>query len=327
KARLGLLVLGTLAIPPALLWVARGEISPLGITTFVTRHMDHLHISFGPTAYDGLYPGLVGALGAWGALPLGLALALAGMGGVWLVTFLLGFGIAGIRRRLELADAFPVALLAWAVLLMMLAPTPYHGDFTDFRQRGFVLLFAVLLVWSGRFILQLCPRPAPPLPLALGACLSLLGTMQWIEDATRPRMSVMTQLRENQIRPGLMEVGRWIGVHATPGESFLIADQQPDTVWFDDATIILGTSGIPAWLSRPGLSRRTGPPRSVIAAERLELARAWHAETDSGPALRAMRAAGIGFYVTASESPPAWDPEGRMADLRVGEMLCWRVPR
>lgn len=327
KPRWALLLVGSLLAVPALLWVARAEIHALGLTTFVTRHVNHLHIAYEPTAYGGLYTGLAASLGAWGALPIGLLLAFLGMGGVWFVTFLVGFAVAALRRRLELADAFPVALLFWATALMLLAPTPFHGDFTDFRQRGFVLVFAVLLTWSARFAVQLWPGLGRPLPLALGACLALLATTQWITDAKRPRMTALAQFRENELRPGLVETARWIRAQAAAQESFLISGQRPDTVWFDDATIILGTSGIPAWLSRPGLMRQSGQPRSAIAEERLERARDWQAEMDPARALAEMRAAGIGFYVTPASAPPAWDPEGLRADLRAGEMLAWRVPR
>lgn len=327
RIRWALLGLGALAAPPALLLIARSEIATLGVTGFVTRYINHLHIAYVPTGYDGLYPWLTAQLGPWGALPIGLLLALAGMGGVWLLTFLLGLFIAAWRRKLEMLDAFPIALLLWVVVLMLFAPTPFHNDFTDFRQRAFVLVYAVLIIWTARYALLLLPRLARPGTLALGAVLTLGSMVFWLPGAKSPRMTNLAQLRENAIRPGLLEVAQWLRAQAAVNESFLLAGQQPDTVWFDDATLILGTSGLPAWLSRPGVHRLAGPPRASIAEQRLASANAIQAELDAGRALARLREAGIAFYLTLADAPPAWDPRAEAVAFRAGDFLVWRVPR
>jgi hypothetical protein len=324
--RVGLLALGALAAPPALLWVARAEIGQVGLVPFLTRFLLHLHEGYAPTAYEGVYRALTASLGPLGAAPVGLALALIGMGGIWLLTFLLGFAWAAWRRRLEAADILPLAMMGWAAMLMLFAPTPAHGDFTDFRQRGFIVIVAALLAWNARFALLALPRLADRVPLALLSIAALGSMTLWIDAAKQPRPAVIAPLREMAIRPGLVEAAAWIRRDAAPGESFLLAGQSPDAVWYDDATVLLGTSGIPAWISRPGLMRLSGPPRSVVVTERLAKAEAIQAEPEPARAFALLRAARIGFYLTLADAPPAWDWAIGRADFSAGEIRGWRVP-
>jgi hypothetical protein len=323
--RLALLVIGASAGPPALLWVARGEIAQIGLLPFLTRFLLHLHEGYPPTAYAGVYRALTATLGSLGAVPIGLALALAAIGGVWLFTFLLGFAWAAWRRKLAPSDILPWAIMGWAMTLMLLAPTPAHGDFTDFRQRGFIVIVVALLAWSARFAVLALPRLAGPIPLGLLGVTALASMALWIDQAKRPRPAVIAPLREMAIRPGLVDAAAWIRQEAAIGESFLLAGQSSDTIWYDDSTVLLGTSGLPAWLSRPGLMRVSGPPRSVIASERLAQAAAIQAQPDPARAFAALRLARVGFYLTLANTPPAWATQLASPDFSAGEVLGWRV--
>lgn len=105
-------------------------------TDFVTKYMTWVHQANVPMAYEGLYAGLVEDLGRLGALPIGLGLALLAFTGVLLIGFAVLATILGRQGRLDLIDCVPFALLATALLMMVLAPTPWHGDYTDFRHRA-----------------------------------------------------------------------------------------------------------------------------------------------------------------------------------------------
>ena len=50
------------------------------------------------------------------------------------------------ERRLQATDWIVPAVAAWYVLLMVTAPIPGHGDSTEWTQRPFVLLYAVVAV-------------------------------------------------------------------------------------------------------------------------------------------------------------------------------------
>ena len=323
--RWGLLVLGCLAAIPALFWLGRADIAASGYPRFLSIYMEVLHTQQGPTGYDGLYAWLVGMVGAIAALPLGVALALLGMGGVWLLTFLAGAIHAARHGRLQAVDAFPWALLAWASALMLLAPTPFNSDFTEFRQRGFVLVFLILLIWSARFTVLLLPRLDRAVPAGITACVALVAMPFWLPEAKPARMAWASGHAVVQPPPGLIAAARWISADATIGESFLISGQRASETVFDDATVVLGYSGVPAWLSRPGLMALSGPPRSIIAGERLARATAIHAEPDRAKALGELQTARVGFYLSPVTAMPAWDVDGQHAQFRAGDFRGWRI--
>lgn len=66
----------------------------MGYSSFMSRFLELLHTHMEPTNYDGFYAYLIQSMGPFGALPIGLLLALVGMAGIWLLTFLSGFSIA-----------------------------------------------------------------------------------------------------------------------------------------------------------------------------------------------------------------------------------------
>ena len=88
--------------------------------------------------------------------------------------------LAARKRLLEPADAFPCLFLAFASLMFVAAPTPFHGDFADMRHRAFVLMVVILLVWSVAFAWRLTPRFAArskafPAPIGLLSSAMLKG--------------------------------------------------------------------------------------------------------------------------------------------------------
>lgn len=324
--RLALLALGLVIAPFALLWIARAEVEAVGLTGFLTRYLHHLHLGYPPTGYDGLYLRLTARFGPLGALPAGLGLALAAMGGVWLLAFLLGAALSASRGRWQAGDGLPFLLMGWAMALMLLAPTPFHGDFTDFRQRAFVLVYALLVIWTAAFALRLAPVLGRGAPLSALGLAALLSAAFWMPGAKSPRMAGMAALAEVTPRPGLREAAQWMRAARSRGESFLLAAQKPDELWFDDATLLLGASGVPAWLSRPGLMRRHGGAVAEIARARLGLAAEIHAMPDRAAAFARLAREGVGFYLALVSDPPAWAPGGAGADHAAGELLGWRVP-
>lgn len=317
--------LGFVAAPLILALLARDEIARDGWRPYLTGYVFLLHTLLGPTAYDGLYAWLLAHVGRLGALPAGLLLALLGMGGLPLLTWAAGLVAAARQRRLEALDCVPPVLIGWALILMAFAPTPFHGDVTDIRQRGFVVLVAVLLAWTARYVLLFRPVLARPVPLAATAAALLAVTSFWINDAKHPRMAWGQPYVSVQPRPGLVEAARWIGREAQGGESFASADQDATADIVDDATIILGVSGVPAYLSRPALMRASGPPRDAVAAARLSRLARVAEMTDADDARRLLLHDGIGFYVASRSAFPAWDRDAAMASFIAGDVAVWRV--
>lgn len=324
RYRWPLLVLGTAALPLVLLWIARAETAVLGYRAFVLRFIEAVHVGMAPTNYDGLYLSFMQTLGPLKTLPIGLALALTGMAGIWLLTFLVGFAAAAWLGKLEEADALPLAILPSACIMMTFAPTPYHGDYSDFRQRAFVLVFVLMLTWTARFATLLLPRLLRPLPVAVGACLALVSTLVWMPSAKTSRIGWAKAYDHIDMTPGVVKTARWIGLEARRGDSIAFANSPPEERLFDVPTILMGVSGVPAYLSRVGLYGLSGPPRSDIVKARVAELAAIHGLTDATEARRRLQQDGVGFYVTLKTDMPAWDETGQSAAFRAGDLIVWR---
>ncbi|MGG5818205.1 hypothetical protein [Falsiroseomonas sp. HW251] len=310
----------------ALLWIGRHTIAERGWEYYLFWHLQALFIRHNPTGIDGVYPAIDRALSPAGAAPIGLVLALLAMTGVLGLLVPLAAAWLGRRRALAGFDLFPLLLAGWACLLMLLAPMPFHGDITDFRQRAFVLLTAVTTAWAARFALLAFPALARPVPLALGAVLALGSAALWLPAARQPRMAwAATNYLTTPLRPGLAEAARWIRAEARPGESFAMLGLDPKEVWFDDATVVIGVAGVPAWLSRPGVMEGSGPPRAPAAARRVTALAGLRDSPDAAAALARLREEGVGFLIARPDAMPAWDRNGRLAAFERDGMRVWRT--
>jgi hypothetical protein len=249
------------------------------------------------------------------------------MAGIWLLTFVAGFILLWWRGKLEEADALPVALLAYACIMMTLAPTPFHGDYGEFRQRAFVLVFILMLIWTAKFATLLLRPAVPALPAAIAACLALASTAAWMPTAKTSRVAWAGAFDHLEITPGAIDVARWIGREAKTGDSIAVANPPPKEFLLDLPTVMMGVSGVPAYLSRVGLYRISGPPRSDTVDARLTELDTIHRLTDAAEARARLGRDGIGFYVTLRNDMPAWDSDGAMAAKKAGDIVVWRSTR
>lgn len=326
RFRWHLIAAGTFGLPFALLWIGREEVKTLGHSLFILRFIETVHTQLGPTNYDGLYAYLMQLLGPFGALPFGLVLALGGMAGIWLLTFLAGFSIAFWRQKIEEIDWLPAAVLFYACVMMTLAPTPFHGDFTDFRQRAFVLIYVLMIVWTAKFVLSLTRLAITPVVASVAAILALIPAAWWMPSAKISRVVWGTPYDNMEITPGVIAAARWIQQEGRRGDSIAVANTSTEEKLFDIPTVLMGISGVPAYVSRPGLFLLSGPPRSETVKTRLAELNEIHAMNNPQEAHDRLLRDGIGFYVTLKTNMPAWDREGSTASLKKGDLLVWRIP-
>ncbi|MNE90986.1 hypothetical protein D3C80_1885440 [compost metagenome] len=87
----------------------------------------------------------------------------------------------------------------------------------------------------------------------------------------------------------------------------------------------MSISGVPAYLSRPGLYALSGYPRSETVKSRLAELSLIHNITSATEAQKRLRNDGIGFYVTLKTDMPSWDKEGSISSLKVGDIAIWRI--
>jgi hypothetical protein len=276
--------------------------------------LEYTHTRQQPTAYRGLYAGLMFLYGPHIAVPVGMLLVLASTLGIFGIFYPVSVLLARRTRRLELIDLVPLALLVSYVLLIITAPIPAHGDSTEFTQRPFVLVYAVFAVWTaagfaGWLALQGGLRQRRVwLPLLIaGAC-----TVMWVLYST---VGDWRWAQTYQPAQGLPQAATYLRSRSQPGE--LLATQGLDTglVTTDVAIQLVGMTGVPAYLSRPFIHISAGGPNAQIAQQRYVALRAVERETSAEAALARLRGLGIRWYVVAESdrSGPRWDPGRRKA--------------
>ncbi len=327
--KLAFLVAGAVVAAVGMMAVGRAEIARTGLLAYVSQFISLLHLYQGPTGYDGLYPRLVELLGSAGALAPGLVLAWLAMGGLPMLTFLIGAAVLWRQRRLEALDLLPGATLLWAGLLMLFAPTPFQGDFTEFRQRGFVLVVVLLLVWNARFLVLLAPgwtgRRAATRTAALASCAMLPLTAAVVKDWKAPRMKWGATFVATPVAPEVIAAAAWLRHAAGPASAFTIDRIDDSQVLFDLPTALVGMSGVPAWLARGGIQIMAGGTHAAVARQRITILADVAAAPDRATAFAPLRAARVDFYIASGMQSLRWDPDHATAAFHSGALAIYRT--
>lgn len=323
--KVALITAGLVASAAGMLFISRAALGQTGLLAYSLALIEPLHLEQVPTANDGLYPELINRFGRAGALPFGLALALAEMGGVPLATFLIGAGLAIKARRFEVIDLIPVALLVWTALLFLWAPIPFYGDPSEFRQRGFLLFVIALLVWNARWVCILWPRQIPTRKVALAACAALAVTQGFAAQWKAPRANWGQVFVSHPVSRDIQLAAIWLRSHAGHAAAFATSRPDLNATLIDDATILSGLSGSAAWLSRPGLHLKAGGRRAFAAEHRLNVLNAVANAPTREAAMGLLRSFRVKFYIVNAPDGPAWDPERQAAVFRSGPVAIYET--
>jgi len=260
-------------------------------------------------AYAGWYDSLLQRYGARVALPLGVLLVFP----VFLGVFTLLYPIALWLRHRSAFDAVPLLLIAGYAALMVLAPIPAHGDATELTQRPFVLVYAVVAIWTvAVFVERVSFRwmlaASGAAVVALWPHSGLLGEL--------PKFSWGWNYYARALTPGVVRTAAFLRKEGKPGDEFAVQGLQPGWVPTDAATELAALSGMPAYIARPYIHMAQGGERALVAQERYGALVAVARETRAPAALARLRRLGIRWYVVADGRGPAWDPEWRFAVFR-----------
>jgi len=267
-------------------------------------------------AYAGWYDSLLQRYGARVALPLGVLLVFP----VFLGVFTLLYPIALWLRHRSAFDAVPLLLIAGYAALMVLAPIPAHGDATELTQRPFVLVYAVVAIWTvAVFVERVSFR------WVLGASGAAFVAL-WPHSglwAELPKFSWGWNYYARAITPGLARTAAFLRKEGKPGDEFAVQGLQLGSVPTDAATEITALSGMPAYIARPYIHMVQGGERMGVAQERYDALAAVARQTDTPAALARLGALGIRWYVVTGERGPAWDPQRRLAVFRDGRFTVY----
>ena len=320
-----LMGLGFVTAAAGMLFLSLDFIHQKGLIAYSIEFIEPLHLIHGPTANDGLYPALIQHFKHGGALPFGLALAYIELGGLPLATFLIGALLGARARRLEVIDLFPFALLAWAGLMMLWAPNNYQGDITEFRQRAFVLVVVVLLVWNARWLCLLWPVAIPVRAAAMAACAALIVTQGFVAEWKAPRMAWAKPFVSYQVSPGMQAAAAWLRTHSGRATAFTTARPDPAANLLDDATVLTGLSGDAAWLSRPAIHMDAGGREAAAVQQREQILDAVSKAPTRESAMALLRPLRVAFYVVNDAAGPAWDPQRAAAAFRADGIAIYET--
>lgn len=299
---------------------------------FLSGYVEWVHQANHPTSYDGLYEAVVRGLGRWGAVPIGVALTMLGIVGIWLPAFIILGTIAKWRGRLEGIDMIPLILVAVAALAMVLGPPGRNGDVSEFRHRPGPLLAVVGMVWTMRFgALVFAERVKgragwrAPAAIGLVAALAIAAQTTTIGAAKRPNFEWASAYFGLQTPRELLAIAPYLSDPANGRPRFAVANQPHEAHVEDDASRLVALSGMPAYIACPSFLLAVGGSISEEARRRLAVIEKLDRSPDVAELRRTMRIEGITHYVVTKPTDASFDPDRREALGRSGSYAVYSV--
>ena len=234
--------------------------------------------------------------------------------GVWVIV-VPALALAGALRPLGAGAALvPPALVLANLSVILLVPTPAHGDPTDWGHRSFVLVYLAFAALAGaavgrRLATWLGASSDRELRQLTAAALGfvVLLTVPWqlgarVQQRWVPDYATMSMPRE----AGL--AGAYVRAHAGAADQILAASEDPYAMH-------VALAERRAWLSRASLFQQLGADSAASANERLAAhkglgaAPSWHVLQAFG------RAQGVAWYIADTPATQHWPAEitGRCA--------------
>ena len=268
--------------------------------------------------YTGLYPGLMADYGPGVAIPAGVLLVFPACLGVFILFYPISALLMRRARGLEAIDFVPVALLVCYLLLVIAAPVPSHGDPTELTQRPFVLLYAVIAIWTAAgFVSWLAlQRGVRWLPLLGLAALSAILVVRFTDRDWR-------WAEDHQLAQGLPHAASFLRSHWRPGDVLAVQGLKAGPAVTDTAIQLVSMTGMPAYLARPYVQTSRGGRAKQAALERYAALAGVAGEQSVAAALARLRDLGIQWYVVADGAGPRWDPERRHAVFAGGDFAVY----
>ena len=286
-----------------------------------------VHMGVEPTAYPHAYADFVDFEPGVYALTLGIGLVVIAAFGVFVLLLPAALLLAREARVLKPIDAFCGFLFLGWLLLVFVAPIPWHGDPTDLMHRPLVLLYAAFALWSFCLILRLFSGSRRPWPALLaGSLLALPLVVVSADGMARPKFAWGEREIATRVPAGLVEAAAYLRARAAAGDIFVVAGLTAADSTFDTPTKLCSLSGMPSYLSRPGFEMNKDAARRKVVAARLAALQQIDRQTDHGAAMRSLQALRVQWYVVAGGAGPRWDPGRGRAAFKAGTVALYRTP-
>jgi hypothetical protein len=329
RRRVGWLMIGVLGIGAAATSLAVAHLGHWRLgEPALGDFLWYVHTGHEPTAYTKVYENLRTMDEPTFLLLAGVALAVAAALGAFVLALPAAAIVAREKGALRPIDAACGYLAFTWLLLMLFAPTPWHGDPSDLIHRPFVLLYAACAIWTFCLVLRILAmktawRAWPA--LAIAALASLPVIVATAGDMARPKFRWGAYDAAVRVPPGLVEAAAFMRKHAAPGDIFAVAGLTAGYATFDVSTQLCSLSGMPAYLSRPYFEMIKEAPRKQVAAVRLAALQELESLTEYAEAMRALRSLKVQWFVVAGDQGPRWDPQRRRAAFKAGTVALYAL--
>ena len=297
----------------------------------VERFLGEIHERQVPTAYAGWYQYLWNQYGRVAAIPVGVLLVFPASLGILCILYP---GIAFLTHRsrpMAAIDAYPAFALMSYALLIMFAPSPADGDSMAFTHLPFVLLYAVISVWTATMLvhwiglrgMRVQDRLWQTLLVFVVCALPVL----WVEAAAMARPKFYWGKRYVTFTPenGVPEASVFLRHNAKPGDVFAVSGLTLSSVAIDVASELNGLTGIPAYIARPWIQIVKKGRREEVAMRRWTELVGIEREQEAAAALERLHRLGIQWYVFVGPAGPQWDPQRGGAAFSRGAVTVYRT--
>jgi hypothetical protein len=324
-----ILIVSVVSAPLAIAFVA-DNVTGWNGTPGLKIFLDAVHLNQEPTGYTGWYQGIKDHSPGV-AIPAGVLLVFAACLGIFVVLYPAALALA--RHRLSLIDFFSAFVVAFYVLLIVVAPIPPHGDATELTHRPLVLLYAVIVVWTATmFVRRLAPPGRPEtdrLWRAVFVAALLAVAAMWSKTPAMGRLEASwgRDLASYVAEEGVPQAAVFLRRSAKPGDIFATSGAKLDVMVTDVATQLASLTGLSAYIARPFMQAVSPGPRRELAMQRYAALTRVERQSSADSALALLRELGIRWYAFVGSEGPVWDRgrdraafvDGRVAIYSSGE--------
>jgi hypothetical protein len=278
------------------------------------RFLHFVHRRQEPTAYQGLYQRIANEFGEGTGIAAGVLLVYPASLGVFLLLCPLAFTL--LRGRLQLAgvDGFPIALLVIYAALLLVAPIPAHHDATDFTQRPFVLLYAVVAAWTAASLVRWLSEQGTHgkrlwQTLLAGTVLALPFIWTHAAEMARPKFYWSRPFIAHTVAPDLLAAADFLRSRARLGDTLAAWPLSTRDVGLDAPTELIALTAVPAYLTRVWIHEARGGTARIAAMRRYSALREVAESHDWESAAQRLRHLGLRWYIVTDAKEPRWDPQ------------------
>ncbi|GAC1347700.1 MAG: hypothetical protein NVSMB18_33530 [Acetobacteraceae bacterium] len=274
----------------------------------------------GPPAYAGaLLPEWPFGLGVLAGVALTLVAAL----GFWALALPIVAVLARRAGRFTAADQVPLLLCLVSLLLVVWAPVAGNNDMTEYKHRHFVLLYALVVVWTTLRALDLVGAaswlagwtPRRAIAVVGGVTLATMLALHAVDPSKPPKaMPWAPSFYAQPVAPGIPQLAAFLRAHARDGDRLAVGGSGAQPSLTGPALQVVSLTGVPSYVGRIDFAVGTRPPAiaALVRQRAAEVDAIGHA-TDRDAAMVLLRAASIRWLVAVAPELPAWDPKGTAA--------------